>query len=140
MSVRGVRGATTVDHDQAEEILPATRELLQAILQANPTLQPEDLASVIFTTTPDLRSVHPARAARELGWSEVPLMCAQEIPVPGGLPLCIRVLLHWNTELPQSAIQHIYLQEAVRLRPDIHPPTPAGNSTVKNLSGKQVTL
>jgi chorismate mutase len=123
-----VRGATTAAQDQAEEILSATRELMEAILQANPALQPEDIASVIFTTTADLRAVYPARAARELGWTEVPLMCAQEIPVPEGLPRCIRVLLHWNTELPQVAIRHVYLREAVRLRPDLRPFTNIGAS------------
>jgi chorismate mutase len=128
MSLRGVRGATTAAQDQAEEILSATRELMEAILQANPALQPEDIASVIFTTTADLRAVYPARAARELGWTEVPLMCAQEIPVPEGLPRCIRVLLHWNTELPQVAIRHVYLREAVRLRPDLRPFTNIGAS------------
>ncbi len=119
MSLRGVRGATTVNHDQADEILASTRELLQAILQENPDMQPEDIASAIFTTTADLRAVYPARAARELGWREVPLMDAQEIDVPEGLPLCIRVLIHWNTALPQVAIRHVYLREAVRLRPDL---------------------
>ena len=119
MSLRGIRGATTAAHDQAGEILSATRELLEAILHANPTLQPENIASVIFTSTADLRAAFPARAARELGWQAVPLMDALEIPVPGGLPHCIRVLLHWNTDLPQSAIQHVYLREAVQLRPDL---------------------
>jgi chorismate mutase len=119
MNLRGVRGATTVDHDQAEEILAATRELLQAILLDNPDMRPEDIASVIFTTTADLRAAYPARAARELGWREVPLMCAQEIPVPEGLPLCIRVLIHWNTQLPQVAMRHVYLKQAVKLRPDL---------------------
>jgi len=128
MSLRGVRGATTAAQDQAEEILSATRELMEAILQANPTLQPEDIASVIFTTTADLRAVYPARAARELGWTDVPLMCAQEIPVPEGLPRCIRVLLHWNTELPQIAIRHVYLREAVRLRPDLNSSAFIGSS------------
>ena len=120
MSLRGVRGATTAAQDQAEEILSATQELMEAILQANPSLKLEDIASVIFTTTADLQAVFPARAARELGWTDVPLMCAQEILVPGGLPRCIRVLLHWNTELPQSAIRHVYLREAVKLRPDLN--------------------
>jgi chorismate mutase len=128
MSLRGVRGATTAAQDQAEEILSATRELMEAILQANPALQPEDIASVIFTTTADLRAVYPARAARELGWTDVPLMCAQEIPVPEGLPRCIRVLLHWNTELPQIAIRHVYLREAVRLRPDLNSSAFIGSS------------
>ncbi len=126
MSIRGVRGAITVAHDQAEEILSATRELVEAILQANPALQPEDIASVIFTTTADLRAVYPARAARELGWTEVPLMCAQEIPVAESLPRCIRLLLHWNTELPQSAIRHVYLRDAAGLRPDLRPSTNIG--------------
>ena len=119
MSLRGVRGATTVTYDQVDEILAATRELLEAILQANPALQPEELASVIFTTTADLRAAYPARAARELGWREVPLLDAQEIDVPEGLPRCIRVLIHWNTHLPQVAIRHVYLREAVKLRPDL---------------------
>jgi chorismate mutase len=120
MSLRGVRGATTVNHDQADEILAGTRELLQAVLKDNPDMQPEDIASVIFTTTADLRAAYPARAARELGWREVPLLDAQEIDVPGGLPLCIRVLIHWNTHLSQAAIRHVYLREAVRLRPDLN--------------------
>jgi chorismate mutase len=119
MSVRGVRGATTVTTDRAEEIGTATRELLGAIQQANPSLQPSEIASVLFTVTDDLHSAYPAKAAREMGWETVPLMCAQEIPVPGSVARCIRVLLHWNTDLPQSAVKHIYLHEAVRLRPDL---------------------
>ena len=117
--MRGVRGATTVLSDGTEEILQATRQLLGAILEANPNLQPADLASALFTLTGDLRAVYPARAARQLGWTEVPLMCASEIAVPGSLPRCIRVLLHWNTDLPQSQVRHIYLNEAVSLRPDL---------------------
>jgi chorismate mutase len=119
MAIRGVRGATTVQHDQAEEILEATRGLLCALLEANPGLQPEDLASALFTLTDDLQAAYPARAARQLGWTEVPLMCAREIGVPGGLPKCIRVLLHWNTELPQAQVRHVYLNEAISLRPDL---------------------
>jgi chorismate mutase len=119
MSVRGVRGATVVDQDQPESILSASRELLEAILHANPTLAPQDLASVLFTLTEDLTAAYPARAARDLGWTDVPLMCAREIPVPESLPRCIRVLLHWNTDLPQSEVRHIYLGEATRLRPDL---------------------
>jgi chorismate mutase len=119
MSVRGVRGAITVKDDEPEKILAATRQLLSAIIQANPLLQPDDLASVFFTVTDDLHSTYPAQAARQLGWVNVPLLCTREIPVPGGLPHCIRVLLHWNTELPQPAVHHIYLEEAVRLRPDL---------------------
>ena len=119
MSVRGIRGATTIVEDTPEAVLAATRELLLAILQANPTLRPEDIASAFFTVTDDIRSAYPAQAARELGWGEAPLMCAQEIPVPGSLKSVVRVLIHWNTALPQHEIHHIYLHEAVRLRPDL---------------------
>jgi chorismate mutase len=127
MSIRGIRGATVVEQDDPGEILSATRELLTGIRAANPSLAPADLASIIFTLTPDLRSAYPARAARELGWDLVPLICAVEIAVPESLPHCIRVLLHWNTDLPQSAIQHIYLRAATSLRPDLSTITPSKN-------------
>lgn len=120
MPVRGVRGAITVQSDQPEDIYKATRELLQALLVANPTLHSDNLASALFTVTEDLNSAYPARAARQLGWEQVPLMCAREIPVPKGLSRCIRVLLHWNTDLPQSSVRHVYLGEAVALRPDLY--------------------
>ena len=119
MALRGVRGATTVNQDEPQEILAATRDLLRAILDANPTLQPGDLASALFTLTADLSSVYPAQAARQLGWGEVPLMCACEVSVPGSLPRCVRVMLHWNTDLAQSAVHHVYLGAAARLRPDL---------------------
>ena len=119
MPVRGIRGATVATEDQSEAILSATRELLGAIQATNPTLDPADLASAIFTVTGDLAAAYPAKAARQLGWTGTPLICALEIPVPGSLPRCIRVLLHWNTELPQSAIRHVYLGEAAKLRPDL---------------------
>jgi len=119
MTVRGIRGATVVEHDEPEAVLATTRELLSAILKANPTLDPTDLASALFTVTGDLCSAYPARAARQLGWDDVPLMCALEIPVPGSLPRCIRVLLHWNTDLPQSSVRHVYLGAAASLRPDL---------------------
>lgn len=119
MPLRGIRGATVAEQDHAESILQATRQLLQAILKANPTLKTGDLASVFFSVTEDLSAAYPALAARELGWQEVPLLCSREIPVPGGMPLCIRVLLHWNTELPQDAIRHVYLGAAAELRPDL---------------------
>lgn len=118
MSGRGVRGATTCAENSAEAILAATRELLEALLAANPGLRPEDLASAIFTVTDDLNAAYPAQAARQLGWGQAPMLCAQEIPVPGGLPRCIRVLLHWNTGLSQAEIRHVYLHEAAELRPD----------------------
>jgi len=119
MLVRGVRGATVVSHDQSQAILSATLELLQAIMTANPGMRIEDIGSAIFSVTEDLTSEYPARAARELGWTSVPLMCTREIAVPGSLKRCIRVLLHWNTDLPQSSIQHVYLGEAAILRPDL---------------------
>ena len=92
MTVRGIRGATTTTQDDPEAILEATKQLLLAICEANSTLRNEDIASAIFTLSNDLKSVYPAQAAREIGWTAVPLMCAQEIPVPGGLSKCIRVL------------------------------------------------
>jgi len=119
MPVRGVRGATVATADETGAILISTEELLKALLQANPGLKPADIASAIFTVTPDLKSTCPAQAARRLGWSQVPLLCTQEMPVPGSLPMCIRVLLHWNTRLPQSAIHHVYLGAAASLRPDL---------------------
>lgn len=119
MSLRGIRGATTVDDHNPKSILTATRELLLAICEANPALRPADIASVFFTVTEDLRSAYPAQAARELGWEDVPLMDAMEIPVPGSLPDCIRVLIHWNTSLSQKEIHHVYLHDAVQLRPDL---------------------
>jgi len=119
MTIRGIRGATTVAADQPELILAATQELLAAILQKNPGLQSEDIASAFFTTTDDLCSVHPALAARQMGWTEVPMMCAQEIPVPGSLRRCVRVLVEWNTDQPQNAVRHVFLHEAVSLRPDL---------------------
>ena len=118
MSMRGVRGATTVCKDDTQEILSATRQLLEAIIAENPDLDHEEIASILFTVTEDLQTAYPAKAAREMGWNEVPMMCAREIPVPGGLPRCIRVLIHWNTDLPQKAVQHVYLGEAISLRPD----------------------
>lgn len=121
MKVQGLRGAAVAEHDRVESILSATRELLQALLTANPTLDPASIASAIFTTTSDLTAVYPARAARQLGWDHVPLLCTQEIPVPAGLQRCIRVLIHWNTDLPQGEIHHVYLRKASTLRPDIAP-------------------
>lgn len=119
MQIRGVRGAITTAGDLPEEILFATEELLGAILDANPAMRPRDIASVLFTVTEDLVSAFPAKAAREFGWQDVPLMCMREIPVPESLPHCIRVLVHWNTELVQRDIWHIYLREAKTLRPDL---------------------
>jgi len=119
MTVRGIRGATNVNEDTPSEILAATRELLQEILRANRIETFDDIASIYFTTTPDLVSTFPAEAARELGMNFVPLLCASEIAVPNRLPRCIRVLLHVNTEVPQKDIVHVYLRDARKLRPDV---------------------
>jgi len=119
MSIRGVRGATTVAADEPDLILQATRELLEEILAENENMKPEDIASAIFTVTDDLASTFPAQAARQMGWNLVPMLCAREIPVPGSLPKVIRVLVHWNTETPQNGVTHIYLNDAVKLRPDL---------------------
>ena len=117
MYCRGVRGAITVEENTAEAILGATRELLEQIVAAN-DMAAGDVASVLFTTTPDLNAIFPAQAAREMGWRDVALLCTHEMAVPGRLPRCIRVLIHWNTEKHQDEIKHIYLREAKRLRPD----------------------
>ena len=119
MPTRGIRGAITVAADEPELILEATRELLEAILDSNEGMVPEDIASAVFTVTDDLASTFPAQAARQIGWGLVPMMCAREIPVPNSLSRVIRVLIHWNTELPQNEIVHVYLREAVKLRPDL---------------------
>ena len=119
MPTRGVRGATTVAADEPDLILQATRELLEEILAENENMKPEDIASAIFTVTDDLASTFPAQAARQMGWSLVPMTCAREIPVPGSLRKVIRVLVHWNTETPQNKITHVYLRDAVKLRPDL---------------------
>lgn len=124
MPTRGIRGAITVAADEPDLILEATRELLEAILASNEGMYPEDIASALFTVTDDLASTFPAEGARQIGWGLVPMMCAREIPVAGGLPLCIRVLIHWNTEKRQDEIQHVYLRGAVQLRPDLQRPSP----------------
>jgi len=117
-SCRGLRGATTVPENSAAAILEATRELLQAIVAANGIDEPE-IASVIFTATPDVDAAYPAAAARRLGWTRTALMCVQEMAVPGSLPRCIRVLIHWNTDRSLDELRHIYLREARSLRPDL---------------------
>jgi chorismate mutase len=119
MPMRGIRGATTVTVDDLDSVLQATRELLEMILQENDGICLDDIASVLFTTTEDIASAYPALAARQMGWELVPMMCAREIPVPGSLPMCIRVLIHWNADKEQSEIKHIYLRDAVKLRPDL---------------------
>jgi chorismate mutase len=118
MPCRGIRGATTVETDSAAALLAATRKLLTRIVEAN-DVAIEDIASAFFTVTPDLTTAFPAQAARELGWQHVALLNAQEIPMPGSLPRCVRVLIHWNTDKPQTEICHVYLRGAVSLRQDL---------------------
>ena len=115
---RGVRGATTVSADERDQILLATRQLLALIIRQN-EIDTADIASAQFTVTKDLTAEFPALAARQLGWIEVPLLCGYEITVEDSLPLCIRVLIHWNTDKAQSDIHHVYLHDAVKLRPDL---------------------
>jgi chorismate mutase len=117
LSCRGIRGATTATANTAEDILEATTELLIALIQLN-DLRPEDVASAIFTTTVDLTATFPALAARELGWTEVPLLCTHEMAVPGALGQVVRILLHVNTSRTAAEIRHIYLKGARGLRPD----------------------
>lgn len=123
---RGLRGATTVAEDTAEAILAATRELLYTMIRYN-DINPNDVASAYFTTTKDLTATYPAIAARQLGWYDVPLLCGHEMEVPTGLPLCVRILLHWNTNKTPQEVTHIYLHGATILRPDKDsvPPIPA---------------
>jgi chorismate mutase len=118
MRCLGVRGATTVADNSCVAILEATRGLLTEIVAVN-QIALEDVASVIFTATPDLDAVYPAVAARELGWTQTPLLCMQEMQVAGSLRHCIRVLIHWNTAHMPDAIQHVYLGGAQALRPDL---------------------
>jgi chorismate mutase len=119
MVVRGIRGANSVAADEPGQVLAATRELLEAICQANEIADFTQICSAIFTTTSDLTSTFPAEAARSMGMELVPLLCATEIPVPGSMPRCIRVLLHVNTAKTQDEIRHVYLGEAKKLRPDM---------------------
>jgi chorismate mutase len=116
--IRGIRGATTVLEDTPEAILDATEELVREIVSAN-RIFPEDVASALFTVTPDLHAEFPAAAARRMGWTMVPLLNFTEIGVPGRLERCIRVLMHVNTERAQNEIVHVYLRDAVSLRPDL---------------------
>ena len=119
MSVRGIRGATTVQQDTPDLIRAAARELMEEILSRNQITDFDEVISAVFTTTPDLVSAFPAEAARAMGMNFVPLLCAQEIPVPGSMPRCLRILLHVNTSRTPQEIEHVYLHEAKRLRPDL---------------------
>ncbi|MDQ6908295.1 MAG: chorismate mutase [Chloroflexota bacterium] len=128
MVVRGVRGATTAAANTAEEIIEATQELIAALVHFN-ELNIEEIASAIWTTTRDLTAEFPAKAARQVGWADVPQMCAHEMDVPGALPMCIRVTLHINTEKAQRDVRHVYLHGATVLRPEYAVDTSAITAT-----------
>lgn len=118
MAVRAVRGAIQVDADERDQVLEATTELLQAVLDRN-RLLPDDLISVVFTATPDLVSEFPAYAARQMGITDVPLLCAAEIEVPGAMPRVLRLLAHVESDLPRAEVRHVYLRGAAALRTDL---------------------
>lgn len=115
MRCRGIRGATTVDANTKEDIQAAAKELLREMVQAN-GVQEEDVACILFTTTPDLNAAFPASVARELGLSQVPMLCGHEMSVPGSLPRCLRILILFNTEKSAEEIVHIYIKGAMELR------------------------
>lgn len=117
--IRGLRGAITIAADKEQYVLEETVKLTLEVAKAN-NVKPEDIASIIISTTPDITSAFPAKSVRMMeGWQYVPIMCMHEMNVDGALPLCIRVLIHANTDIPQSEIRHIYLNDAVKLRPDL---------------------
>jgi len=116
--IRGIRGATTVTQDDADEILNRTAELLLQMAEQN-AVQPDDIASILFTLSPDLRATFPAEAARKIGWKYVPVICARELDVPHGLPKTVRVLMHAESNRSPKEIRHVYLEGAVVLREDL---------------------
>lgn len=118
MPLRAIRGATTLERDERDHLHQRTQELVEAVVAAN-TLATEDIVSVIFTCTPDIVSDFPAAAARELGFGAVPLMCAQEMAVPGALPLVVRLMIHAETPRSKDDVTHVYLHDAVTLRRDL---------------------
>lgn len=124
MMCRGVRGATTIEKNDRESILKGTRQMLALMIRRN-GIHPDDVCSAIFTVTRDIDAEFPALAARQLGWLGVPLLCGYEISVEGSLPLCIRILIHWNTTKTAAEIHHVYMNNAVRLRPDLAKLPPA---------------
>ena len=122
--MRGIRGAITTEANTREAILAATLQLVGALMAAN-DLNPDEIAAALFTVTPDLDQAFPAEAARTAGWTHVPLMCMQEIPVPGSMARVVRMLVLVNRDVPPSAIRHVYLGEAQRLRADLADPDSA---------------
>jgi chorismate mutase len=118
VAVRAIRGAIQLDADEREHLLASTRELVEAVMAAN-TLSADQLISIVFTVTSDLRSEFPAVAARELGMGDVPLLCTTEIDVPGSLPRVVRLMAHAELDVPRARVQHVYLRGAAALRRDI---------------------
>jgi chorismate mutase len=118
MMCRGVRGATTVEENSREAILRGARQLMALMIRLN-DIDADDVASAIFSVTPDLNAEFPALAARQLGWLDVPLLCTNEIPVRGSLARCVRILINWNTTKSQGEVHHVYIKEAIQLRPDL---------------------
>jgi len=117
-AVRALRGATTVDVDTREQVYERVQALLRELLARN-GVDHEDIISILFTATDDIRSVFPAAAARVIGLGDVPLLCARELSIEDGTPLCIRVLMHLSTERPRSELHHVYLEGAKGLRDDL---------------------
>ncbi|HWJ80439.1 MAG TPA: chorismate mutase [Niallia sp.] len=117
--IRGVRGAITVEHNEEKEINAATKRLVNEMIVAN-KIEAEDVASIFLSVTDDVNAAFPAKVIRlQENWNYVPVMCMKEISVPHALEKCIRIMIHWNTDVPQDKIQHIYLEKAIKLRPDL---------------------
>jgi chorismate mutase len=135
---RGLRGATTVDENSRDAILKATRQLLALMIRRN-EIDPLDVASAIFTVTRDLNAEFPALAARQMGWLDVPLLCGYEVEVPGALMSCVRILIHWNTVKSQKEIQHVYIHDAVSLRPDLSKLPPVDWNELEKWIGEQMS-
>lgn len=135
--IRGVRGATTVTRNEASEIAERTKELIRLLVGSN-GMRPGDIASAVFTVTEDLDAAFPAVAARGFAeWKDIPLLCVREIPVPGSLGHCIRVLIHWNTDLPQAQVRHVFLRGARHLRPEWAVRVPGDEEEAARLPGEE---
>jgi chorismate mutase len=135
---RGVRGATTVETNSRDAILKATRQLLALIIRRN-DIDSADVASAVFTVTRDLDAEFPALAARQMGWLDVPLLCGYEVGVPGSLGMCVRIMLHWNTTKTQKEIHHVYIHDAISLRPDLSKLPPVDWAELESWIGEQMS-
>jgi len=118
LSVRAVRGAVTVDNNSSEDVMNETIKLLSRMIDDN-VINKDDIISIIFSTTHDINAAFPAAAARKMGWTDIPLMCTNEMDVPGSLPKCIRILMHINSDKTNAQLRHIYMKDARKLRPDL---------------------